>query len=99
MEKFVEKSEQRVKIVVIARFQEKQRGMCRAFERQRMMRIVSLFLSALLDALTTSVEGALATGLLGHLLASLLVCGKKSEMTSQVCMYKQRCTNQQPAFA
>lgn len=35
----------------------------------------SLFLAALLDALLTSVHRALAGGLLGHLLTSLLVCG------------------------
>lgn len=34
-----------------------------------------LFLAALLDALAASVQGALAAGLLGHLLTSLLLCG------------------------
>ena len=34
-----------------------------------------LFLAALLHALATSVEGALASCLGGHLLASLLICG------------------------
>ena len=33
-----------------------------------------LFLAGLLDALLPSVHGALATSLLGHLLACLLVC-------------------------
>jgi len=44
----------------------------------------SLFLAALLDALAASVQRALATGLLGHLLTGFLVCEKKSEMTSWV---------------
>jgi hypothetical protein len=35
-----------------------------------------LFLAALLDALAASVQRALAAGLLGQLLASLLVCRK-----------------------
>lgn len=63
---------------------EKQRGMCRAFERRRKMWTTSLFLAALLDALATSVQGALAAGLLGHLLTGFLVCKKRSEMTSRV---------------
>jgi predicted LPLAT superfamily acyltransferase len=41
-----------------------------------------LFLSALLDALTTGVERALASSLGGQLLASLLVC----IAVSQLCL-------------
>ena len=40
-----------------------------------------LFLSTLLDALATGVEGALASSLSGKLLASLLVCTRVSELS------------------
>jgi hypothetical protein len=41
--------------------------MYRVFERRIKMWTTSLFLSTLLDALATSVQGALAAGLLGQL--------------------------------
>ena len=75
-------SEGRGKWSLLFDFKEKQRGMCRAFERRRKMCTASLFLATLLDALATSVQGALAASLLGHLLASFLVCKQWSGMTS-----------------
>jgi hypothetical protein len=59
--------------VVVVGFNRKTEGYVSSLERRRKMGTTSLFLSALLDALATSVQGALAASLLGHLLTGFLV--------------------------